>query len=513
MRAWLGSLCICLILASTTFAATGSIHRMVVGKQALELQDTISLTTIQDGEAANAWISPDGRYVAYSVISEDKEKATARLCIVRASGGRSDTLLSGSLDLDAGLPKGASEVWMPEVTADCPVVWSQDSTMLAFAVRHVAVGKADGSDSVDYSIMVMTSGGLKRTVLDLPEGTMFPRALSWSPDSRRLACVIAAMRTQPDQSRKLVMDMLAFDVQRAGSTSVFSHETPDMRIESWGKDAKTLRFYVFNRDTRDWQLMESGLDGKPATHVLDVKTIPYKSPDGRMEVTDKSGLCVTDLVTSETKQIFKDYMPKVEGWTPDGKMLVYTAGSTIKDQPGVRTEEMSGVWLANMESHKLNHMCVALNHDEDSGVGFSRDNMKMAFVSHGRVNLASLGWAELTIEDKLDAGIPLTEEEEKQCLMDNAKQIGMAALMYADDNDGSCPSADGFQQQLRDYTESDRLFFRPGTDTMAFQYFYPGRKWSEIGNPAETMIGMFDVGYNWQVILYADEHVAVKPKN
>jgi len=34
----------------------------------------------------------------------------------------------------------------------------------------------------------------------------------------------------------------------------------------------------------------------------------------------------------------------------------------------------------------------------------------------------------------------------------------------------------------------------------------------DVKYPATTAVGMFDVGYGWKVVLYADGHVQVVPK-
>jgi len=133
----------------------------------------------------------------------------------------------------------------------------------------------------------------------------------------------------------------------------------------------------------------------------------------------------------------------------------------------------------------------------------------MAYVSQGRVFVAESVWTPLTVSDKLEAGLPLTEEEEKDVLTANAKQLGVAMNMYACDNDDKFPPGDTYMQDILSYLPNESLFNRPGTNQPVFQYFPLS---GANDSPATTIMGMFDVGYQWKIILYADGHVQIVPK-
>ena len=508
MKTWLASLCICLVVSCTAVADDAGIHRMVIGDRGLELLDTTRLTTHNDGEVRGAWISPDGRYVAY--IAESAEGA--RLCMVRSSGGRADVLLAA--DLRDFASSARTQIEMPVL--DIPAAWSPDSSVIAFPVRYAVPETGAEPESAGLRLLVMTPAGMRRASFELPKDTWFRfrDRMQWSPDSHRFACPVRVLRSKPGaqpEKRELRSEVFVFDIERMSAQTVLSTVSSAVRLDSWSADGRDLSYCVRSADGMGWQLRVSGLDGKPDVLVREVKSVPQKSPDGVWQVADKPGLSIENSATGEIKEIFKDYYFDVVGWTPDSKMVAYAGACTMKDEPGQRVRELNSVWLAIPEPHKRNHMCAALDHDADAGVSFSNDGMRMAYVCQGRAYVAELGWVALEFDDKLAAGIPLTEDEEKLCLMNNAKQIGTAINMFQNDNEDRYPSGDEFQTAVLDYCRNNSIFCRPGQDVPIFQYFPLGSE-SEIKDVANTMVGMFDVGYGWQVILYADGHVSVKPK-
>jgi len=61
-------------------------------------------------------------------------------------------------------------------------------------------------------------------------------------------------------------------------------------------------------------------------------------------------------------------------------------------------------------------------------------------------------------------------------------------------------------EALKPYIGDQNVFFRPGTQQNAFQYF-PQTNMGDVLSPSETEIGIIDVGYAWKIVLYADGHV------
>jgi hypothetical protein len=91
--------------------------------------------------------------------------------------------------------------------------------------------------------------------------------------------------------------------------------------------------------------------------------------------------------------------------------------------------------------------------------------------------------------------------------MSNAKQLGVALMMYAQDYDETLPPADGMiKDTLLPYLKNPSLFQDPATGNDAFVYTYAGGKLSGIQDPSTTQLGYLAGGAG-RAIIYADGHV------
>ena len=87
---------------------------------------------------------------------------------------------------------------------------------------------------------------------------------------------------------------------------------------------------------------------------------------------------------------------------------------------------------------------------------------------------------------------------ERTVALSNAKQVGLAVVMYAQDNDEVLPGSDGIQARLSPYLRNDSLF-------EGFTYTYAGSRLADIASPAETVLG-FAAGPGGRALLFADGH-------
>lgn len=495
-------LCLLLILASAAVSADVSVHRMITNGRSFELLDTRQLTTRADGDIIGAWISPDGKYVAYP-----SEPAGRKVCLVRASGGNPSVLLSCTPEERRGELGPTGEAWVSQVGFSREIAWSPDSRLIAFSANHVTASP-DASAS-EMCVLVMTTGGLRRAVIPLPKGYWSARHIVWSPDSHRLAFVACGSHSVTGQQPEIVSDILVFDLLRGSLETLYSVKKWHADIDSWSADSKALR-YLTSGDQTKTQLRESRLDGQESVVIEENHVAKPISADGRLQIVEKDGLGVQDIATGVTVQVLKAFTGDVIGWTPDSRFIVYGRCDDIGDSKD-KTLKLGTVWLAATESGKLNHMCAAIDVGDRPALSFSSDSTRMAFVSAGRVKVAEFGWNGLSTGDKLLVGIPLSEEEEKVMLLNSAKQIGTAINMYTSDWDGKYPAGDTFMQDILPYCRNKSIFFRPGTEDPIFQY-YPLGSESDVQYAGSTVMGMFDIGYGWQIILYADGHAKVVPK-
>jgi prepilin-type processing-associated H-X9-DG protein len=95
--------------------------------------------------------------------------------------------------------------------------------------------------------------------------------------------------------------------------------------------------------------------------------------------------------------------------------------------------------------------------------------------------------------------------------MSNAKQIGVALMMYTQDYDETLPVAnEGFMDQVSPYLADRDLFNNPATGAPGFVYTHSGGLLSAIMNPGEFSIGYL-IGPGGRAILFADGHVVWQP--
>jgi hypothetical protein len=87
---------------------------------------------------------------------------------------------------------------------------------------------------------------------------------------------------------------------------------------------------------------------------------------------------------------------------------------------------------------------------------------------------------------------------ERAVAVSNAKQLGLAARMYAADYDEVLPGPDGIQDKLSPYLGSDSLF-------EGFTYTFGGSALADIESPSQTVLG-FVIGPGGRAVVYADGH-------
>jgi len=91
---------------------------------------------------------------------------------------------------------------------------------------------------------------------------------------------------------------------------------------------------------------------------------------------------------------------------------------------------------------------------------------------------------------------------QRMIVLNRAKQIGLAAIMYASDHSDVLPGPDGIEANISTYIDD------PAT-LEGFSYEYPGGPLNDIKSPSETILGHI-TGPGGRAILYADGHVTWK---
>ncbi len=93
----------------------------------------------------------------------------------------------------------------------------------------------------------------------------------------------------------------------------------------------------------------------------------------------------------------------------------------------------------------------------------------------------------------------------RQTIMSNAKQIGLALMMYVQDYDETFPPASGVDVQavLMPYLKNEGIFNFPGT---TFVYLLDAQRLQSVDRPAETMVAYIQAP-GGRAVIWADGHV------
>jgi len=475
------ALVLTLLIAGAAAAQTPSIHSMILGDQTWGIGDYVQLTHAADGRIVQAAMSPDGKHVVFLATTADKMK----LCLVPSTGGSVATLASSPRWSAAGVassPKGALIIY------DSQLAWSRDSKLVAFCgVKLEGTAKAPMNREV---VVVVDTKGNRKACFTFPKGYASGMAAIFSPDSRKLVAPLGGLN-EPSVS------LAVYDL-KSNSCKMLATKTFHA-FDRWSPDSKAIQYWSLAGQpdgSSNYDLHRINLsDGKDEV-VQSAKRRAYTSPDGLLRAyPDESGIIVEDKA-GKTRTLVSFKWPGLGRWAPNSKMLLYYIPTTISDQLNKRSRDVVALWLANMDSHKLNTMCVAFDVDNSIKPNWSADSSKIAYVSLGRLYVAALAQCPALPFEKLAAGLPLGEADMKTVVKRNAEQISAAVSQFAMDMRRLPNNAD----ELYAWMGKD-LFFKPGTDTLIFTYHVKPLTGTDSVS-ADTLLGTLDAGYGWKVDIY-----------
>jgi len=93
----------------------------------------------------------------------------------------------------------------------------------------------------------------------------------------------------------------------------------------------------------------------------------------------------------------------------------------------------------------------------------------------------------------------MLDAAEKLQLMSQTKQLGVAMMIYAADNDDRLPGKDGFLSVLSPYVKDTSIF-------QGFAYQMNGEDLTKVQDPANQVVG-YTQGKSGRAVLYSDGHV------
>lgn len=488
---------LCIVLTLMAVPVCGAdLGTMVVGDESVGLRDIVQLSRWQHGWVASCGTSPDGKTVVF--IAAGKEGG--HLWSAGFDDNRVTAVKNGVVDpesvTDAALQQ-AGTLWLFN---ESRISWSADGKLYALCVEKLIW--QDGKRVQREDLVVLDTEGKEVASFTVTDGFSSSLAPVFSPDGRKVAFAEGGIITPA--IKIVVCDLDKNTAQR--------YDTQDYNeIARWTDDNLSIQYWTLAPDDggdakltlRELTLSDSSdkVIGQPAPSK------PLLSPDGKMRlVSSEKGLRMEDHFTGEGKIVVRGSWPGLSSWSTDGRMIVYALPSEVSDQSGERTTELRQLWLLAAGGKGLNTMLVTLDWDPAVKPSWSADGSKLAFVSRGRLFVADIVRLASDPEDKLRAGVPLTEEEEKTMILANARKIseGLGQFLL---------SQNRMPVRLED-TEGliDRnLFLHPVDKKMIFKYLAsPGAAISTIS--MDSIVGEMDAGHKWRIAIYLGERVEVVDK-
>ena len=278
-------------------------------------------------QLGNVRISPDGRWVAYTVTVQDLKQSSTNsdIWLVPSAGGDPVRLTNSK-------------------AVDDQARWSPDGKWIAF------VSTRDGKPQI-YRISPF--GGEAEKLTDSKSGV---QGLEWAADSRRIAYV-AAREPTPDEERKQKEKDDAIEVDRnfvparlhvfdLGTMKATEVVKGDYQIigAAWSPDGKQIAYVSMPTpradDGRHTDVMVVDVASGTTRRLIEnagPDANPSWSPDGRWIAFDTKGTKGASTTQSKLVVVAADggtpralagdflYQPGPTAWAPDGKSLYFWA--------------------------------------------------------------------------------------------------------------------------------------------------------------------------------------------
>ena len=321
------TLTLTMILISAALALGSAQRRMTI-------EDSLALKTISAPQ-----LSPDGKWVAYTVSEWDREnnKRTGHIYLASSDGGRTIKLTNGE--------KGESG---PQ--------WSPDGSRIAFLADR---------DKGNQIWLINVMGGEAERLTSEENGIS---GYQWSPDGKRLAFVTRDTPKDKAEREKKKKDKFDTVVVEQGA-QIYSHlwtisvETKEKKRVTegqfsaasprWSPDGKWIAYVKSSDGTQDGSYFELSPDRNTDIYLVAAEggtprqlttnqgpdSNPVWSPDGKWIAysanTDakswapKSEVMLTSVEGGTPRILTQDFFESAGGgltWSNDGRALYFTTG-------------------------------------------------------------------------------------------------------------------------------------------------------------------------------------------
>jgi dipeptidyl aminopeptidase/acylaminoacyl peptidase len=290
---FLKAACLSLILANVVFSQSA--------KRPIGLDDLARFKSVGDPQ-----VSPDGKWVAYTVGTVDTEKDKRDTDLWMASWDGADQIrLTSTAETSESSPR-----------------WSPDNKYLAFITsRGDEAQKKQGAQVW----LLNRAGGEAQQLTDIKGGVS---DLAWSPDARRLVLVVHEPNPNDDPDKKdgwkrktappVVIDRYHFKEDREGYLQpLHSHM---VLFDVGSRKSETLTEGHYDEQAPAWSP-----DGRFIAFVSNRTVDPDRNADTNVYVVEASpGASPRQLTTYTGSDGGRP------SWSPDGKWIAYLQGEETK---------------------------------------------------------------------------------------------------------------------------------------------------------------------------------------
>jgi dipeptidyl aminopeptidase/acylaminoacyl peptidase len=281
----------------------------------LEVQDYFRI-----GQVGDPRISPDGRWLAYSVTIADREEdeSRTRIWMVPAAGG--DPLPLTAEDQDSSSPR-----------------WSPDGRYLGFLSARNVAGDEAGPTQV---WLLFREGGEAVQLTDTAQSVEF---FDWSPDGTRVLLVLKDA-TPAELEAKAARDKGETYEPRTPPPWVVTRRQFKQDYVPGYLDQRRSHLYVLDVKSRETRQITSGdFDDYCQTYLPCELSQPAWSPDGRRiafvsnrtqdpDANYDTNIFVVDADAQDSPPLQITRTPGLDGapsWSRDGRLIAHTSNVEV----------------------------------------------------------------------------------------------------------------------------------------------------------------------------------------
>jgi dipeptidyl aminopeptidase/acylaminoacyl peptidase len=311
------------------------------------------LLTVDDafaiGVVGEPQISPDGRWIAHTVTTQDLEEDEAKTRIWMLPAGGGDAIALTAEDEDSSSPR-----------------WSPDGRYLAFLSSR---GEEDGDGKRTRVWTLFREGGEAVPLTDTPQKVEF---FAWSPDGKRVLLVLKDPKPEETLAHEARMKGEKFEKEKTQPAWVVTRRQFKQDYVGY-LDSRRNHLYVLDLATKKLAQITSG---------------------------DTDDYCQSTLPGCEASE---------PAWSPDGKRIAFVSNRTDDPDANYNTD----IWVVDADKgdRGAKLLQVTTNPGPDAAPSWSPDAKQIAHLSNTETSAALYGTFHLALSSSAGGDTKLLTQD------------------------------------------------------------------------------------------------------